>query len=138
MQRISDQNDQAMTPAQATSDRPVNFVLQSNGDLYEIVNGSPVYLTSGIASLSPQGIDNQGHAMIDLVTSGGDAWEYHDEVGGSYLGGGVTSAVAGQGVSYVLYTNGVVNEYHDVTGTMSYSCRADMGIIAWFFPLAVS
>jgi hypothetical protein len=120
MQRISDQNDQAMTPAQATSDRAVNFVLQSNGDLYEIVNGSPVYVASGIAKLSPQGIDNQGHAMIDVVTTGGDVWEYHDEVGGYYLTGGAASAVAGQGVSYVLFANGVVNEYHDATGTWTW------------------
>jgi hypothetical protein len=116
MQRISDQNDQPMTPAQATSDRPVNFVLQSNGDLYEIVNGSPVYLASGIASVSPQGIDNMGHAQVDVVTAGGDAYEYHDEVGWTYLTSGVASAVAGQGVSYVLYTNGVVQEYNGNTG----------------------
>jgi hypothetical protein len=116
MQRISDQNDQGMTPAQATSDRAVNFVLQTNGDLYEIVNGSPAYLASGIASVSPQGIDNNGHALVDVVTAGGDAYEYHDEVGWNPLAGGVASAVAGQGVSYVLYTNGLVEEYHDATG----------------------
>jgi hypothetical protein len=120
MQGISDHNDQAMTSAQATSDRAVNFVLQTNGDLYEIVNGSAVYVASGIAHLSPQGIDNAGHAMIDVVTTVGDAWEYHDEVGGLFLGSGVASAKAGQGVSYVLYTNGVVSESHDATGAMSW------------------
>jgi hypothetical protein len=120
MQRISDQNDQAMTPAQATSDRAVNFVLQNNGDLYEIVNNNAVFLASQIASVSPQGIDNNGHAMIDLVNYAGDAWEYHDEAGGYYLASGAASAVAGQGVSYVLFANGVVNEYHDATGTWSW------------------
>jgi hypothetical protein len=121
MQRIASPfAAKAMTPASATSDRAVNFVLQSNGDLYEIVNGSPAFVASGIASVSPQGIDNNGHAMIDAVTSGGDAWEYHDEVGGYSLGGSVRSAVAGQGVSYVLFTNGDLKKYDDATGTWNY------------------
>jgi hypothetical protein len=116
VQRESDPNDQGMTPAQAASDRVVNFVLQTNGDLYEIVNGSPVYLASGIAALSPQGIDNNGHALVDVVTTGGDAWEYHDQTGWNYLTSGVASAVAGQGVSYVLYTSGDIYEYKEATG----------------------
>src|SRR5262249_16047037 len=39
MQRIANKDDFPMTPAQATSNRPVNFVLQSNGNLYEVAGG---------------------------------------------------------------------------------------------------
>jgi hypothetical protein len=79
-------------------------------------------LTSGIASLSPQGIDNPGHAMIDVVTTAGSAWEYHDGVGWTSIWStnGVASAKAGQGVSYLLFTNGEVDAYDDATAARSY------------------
>jgi hypothetical protein len=118
VQRLADKTDQPMTPAQATSDRAAHFVLQTNGTLYEVVNGSATYLTSGVASLSAQGIDNNGHATTDIVMSNGAAWEYHDETGWAYLTGGVKMARAGQGVSYVLLTSGDVWEYKD-TGSWS-------------------
>jgi hypothetical protein len=117
VQRISDVNDQAMTPAGAQSVTPVNFVLGTNGNLYLSDGNSLTFLTSGIASLSDQGIDNYGHAMVDVVTTGGAAYEYHEgPIGWVYLDSGVKMARASQGVSYVLYTNGTVKEYKDWGG----------------------
>jgi hypothetical protein len=105
--------------------RQVSFVLGTgvNHYLYEFVAGvaggfniTPSYLKGVIASLSDQSIDNRGHVMIDLVTTGGQAYEYHDQVGFVHLGSGVRSAKSGHGVSYVLFSSGVVSEYHDATG----------------------
>jgi hypothetical protein len=120
VQRIADQNDQPMTPAGAASINPVNFVLRKDGGLYMSSGSGLTSLVGGIASISDQGIDNYGHAMIDVVTTGGDAWEYHE--GGGWtplLAGGVKSAKAGQGVSYVLSNNGTVYEYKDWVGHLS-------------------
>jgi hypothetical protein len=120
MQRVIDQHDFNMTPAQAASSRAVTFVLLSNGNLLEFTPGGTLTLAGGIASVSDQGIDNQGRAMVDVVTTGGLAYEYHDTAGWTYLWNSARSAVAGQGVSYVLFTNGYVDEYDDATGTWSY------------------
>jgi hypothetical protein len=116
MQRVIDQNDYNMTPAQATSNRPVNFLLQSNGNFVEVVGGVATALSGSDVSVSDQGIDNQGHAMVDIVQSNGQSWEYHDQVGWTYLGSNIKSAKAGQGVSYILYNDGTVKEYDDATG----------------------
>jgi hypothetical protein len=118
MQRIADKNDFAMTPAQATSDRVVNFVLQTNGNFVEITSSGSTALAGSIAAISEQGIDNQGHAMVDVVDTSGRSWEFHD-TGNSgswtYLGANIKSAKAGQGVSYVLFTNGTLQEYNDAS-----------------------
>jgi hypothetical protein len=119
VQRIADKNDQPMTPAGATSVNPVNFVLTRDGKLYMKGSYGLTLLTTGVASLSDQGIDNFGHAMVDIVTTGGGAWEYHEGSGWTYLTSGVKMAKAGQGVSYVLYNNGTVYEYKD-SGGWSY------------------
>jgi hypothetical protein len=113
VQRIPDLNDQAMTPRGATSQRQVNFILKNDGTLWESTGGSPFQLSSGIASLSDQSIDTFGRAVVDVVTTGGAAYEYHDGLGWTYLTSGVKSAKAGQGVSYVLYNSGTVYEYKD-------------------------
>jgi hypothetical protein len=119
VQRIPDLNDQAMTPVGARGVNPVNFILKNDGTLWESTAGNPsapFQITSGIASLSDQGIDNYGHAMVDVVTTAGYAYEYHEGYGGlTYLWptSGVKSAKAGQGVSYVLYNDGRVEEYKD-------------------------
>jgi hypothetical protein len=120
MQRVINQHDLNMTPAEATSNRLVSFVLQNNGNVVEVSGGVPTTLTGSVASLSDQGIDNQGHAMVDIVDVWGRAWEYHDQVGWTYLGSGVASAKAGQGVSYLLYNNGTIREYDDATGALRY------------------
>jgi hypothetical protein len=126
MQRLVNQHDFVMTPAQAAPNRAVNFVLQPNGTLIEVPrDGHSTILAAGIATLSDQGIDNQGHAMVDVVTTDGRAFEIHDTGGTAAfisLGGGVKSAKAGQGVSYLLYNNGDVFEYDDATATSHRVC----------------
>jgi hypothetical protein len=123
--READKNGQAMTPAGARAVNPVNFVLTTDGKLYLISSGSsPRWIAEVVASISDQGIDNYGHAMIDVVFTDGRAAEYHE--GLAALGGNpwtwlynntdgrrVTMARAGQGVSYVLYNNGTLEEYKD-------------------------
>jgi hypothetical protein len=117
VQRIADKNDQAMTPVNATAISPMNFVLTTYGDLFKIVNGSWTFLAGGVASVSDQGIDNQGRALVDFVTYGGDAYEVHSMPVGDYLLHlnilPVRVAKAGQGVSYLLYQDGAVWEYKD-------------------------
>jgi hypothetical protein len=120
VQRIADLQGHAMTPAGAGASRAVSFVLQGNGNLYEHAGGSSALLASGLASVSDQGIDNQGRAMVDVVTLGGAAYEYHDGAGWALLGTGVRSAKAGQGVSYLLFANGVIDEYDDATRSLSF------------------
>jgi hypothetical protein len=119
MQRVINKRDFIMTPAQATSDRAVSFVLQNNGNFVEVVSGVPTALAGTVVSMSDQGIDNQGHAMVDIVVADGRAWEFHDQVGWTYLGNNIKSAVAGQGVSYILYNDGTIREYDDATGSSS-------------------
>src|SRR5581483_6398430 len=120
MQRVINQRDFIMTPAQATSDRQANFLLKTNGNFVEVVNGVATALAGTIVEMSDQGIDNQGHAMVDMVAADGRAWEFHDQVGWVYLGNGIQSAKAGQGVSYILYNSGAIRELDDATGTSSY------------------
>jgi hypothetical protein len=128
VQREADKNDQSMTPAGATGIHAVNFVLQKNGNLYETYGNGLIFLASGVASLSDQGIDNYGHAMVDVVFSNGSADEYHEGLNSwTYLGSGVKQAVAGQGVSYVLYNSGTVYELKDWggwTGPLSYNATS--------------
>jgi hypothetical protein len=126
MQRVVNKDDFVMTPAQAASNRAVNFVLQPNGNLVEITPFGSGVVAGGVA-VSDQGIDNYGHAMVDIVTTDGNAFELHD-IGGpganvsrTYLaGGGVKSAKAGQGVSYLLFNNGNLYEFDDATGVARY------------------
>jgi hypothetical protein len=120
VQRISDQNDQAMTPAGAQSAIQETFVLQTNGNLYKHTSAGFTFLASGIASISDQSIDTRGQAMIDLVTTGGAAYEYHEGYGYVYLTSGVKSAKADQGASYVLLNSGNLYEYHDAGGNWTY------------------
>ncbi len=119
VQRIADQADQPMTPVDATAMSPENFVLESNGTLVGFTSSGSTTIASGIASISSQSIDIYGRAMIDLVTTGGVAYEYHAGLGFTQLATGVKSASAGEGVSYVLLTNGNLEEYKESTGTMT-------------------
>jgi hypothetical protein len=120
VQRIADPNDQAMTPYSVGPERPVQFVLMNGGYLWEYAGSGWTFVSSGVSSVSDQGIDNYGRAMVDYVTTGGNAYEYHDRSGSTFLCGSAVQAKAGQGVSYVLQSNGYLWEYHD----SSYSSGA--------------
>jgi hypothetical protein len=122
VQCVSNKNDLPITPASATSEFQESFVLVNGGYLYEHNSAGFTFLTSGIASITDQGIDVNGQAVVDVVTLGGDAYEYHDFAGFNYLGSGVKSAVAGVGVSYVLFNNGALYEYHQAV--LQYGQRA--------------
>src|SRR5262249_17283752 len=115
VQRIADRNEQAMTPAGATAQTQESFVLTTNGNLYKFTSSRTTLIPPGIASVSDQSIDDHGRVVVDLVTTGGLAYEYHEGSGLTYLGSGARSAKAGQGVSYVLFNDGVVYEYDDIT-----------------------
>ena len=115
VQRIADPNDQPMIPAVATALNPVSFVLETNGTLLEYSASGHTTIATGVASVSDQGIDDAGQAMVDYVTTSGNAYEYHVVSGGYaiWLGSGIKSAVAGEGVSYYLTTANVLKEYKD-------------------------
>jgi hypothetical protein len=125
VQRIADQHDQPMTPAGAVPRVREVFVLDASGNLYESTPGTgspgayPTYalsasLASNVASISDQGIDNYGEAVVDFVTTDGHAYEYHDYTGAVVpLGANVASARAGQGASYLLTTSGGLYEHRD-------------------------
>jgi hypothetical protein len=117
MQRVPDLYDQAMTPAGAAPVTQVSFVLQPNGWLWEhsSVDGW-IFLSSGIARVSDQGIDFNGRGFVGLVTDSGDAYEYHDGSGFNFLWYGATDARAGQAVTYVLFNDTSVWEYDDASG----------------------
>jgi hypothetical protein len=117
VQRIANPQDQAMTPAGATAGQKASFVLSKDGTLQEHTSaGWTKSATTGIARISDQGIDDEGHAFIDCVTTAGVAFEYHDGGAETLLGLKVKDARAGQAVSYVLYTDGTLKEYFDATG----------------------
>ena len=124
VQRIADQNDQAMTPAGATAQTQESFVLDPFGNLWKIAsNGAMTELATGVTSLSDQSIDNHGQVMVDYVTIGGQAYEYHEGVGSNpltildqnYTPIPVKSVKSGQGVSYLLLADPTSDlfEYHD-------------------------
>jgi hypothetical protein len=116
VQRVIDKTDHNMTPAGATANAAMSFVLTGNGQLYKAAGGTLTLLASGIQSVSDQSIDNQGHVMVDVVTTGGAAREYHDGAGFTTVRSGAAAAVSGQGVSFVLTTGGSVYEYDDSNG----------------------
>jgi hypothetical protein len=117
VQRIADQNDQAMTPMGATSVNPVNFVLTRDGHVYVSNSSGLTYVLANVASISDQGIDNLGHAMVDFIDIYGSAGEYHEgQLLATTLASNVRQAKAGQGVSYVLLTNGTLKEFKDYGG----------------------
>jgi hypothetical protein len=120
VQRIVDRNDQPMTPWSVGPERPVQFVVQS-GNLWEHSSSGWTFVSSSVSSVSDQGIDNYGRAMVDYITTAGNAYEFHDRATSSvFLWGGAVQAKAGQGVSYVLLSNGYLDEYRDSTQTWTY------------------
>src|SRR5262249_1084441 len=79
VQRIVDHNDQPMTPWSVGPSRPVQFVLMNNGDLKEHSSSGWTFISAGVSSVSDQGIDNDGNAMVDYLTTAGTAFEFHDQ-----------------------------------------------------------
>src|SRR5205823_6354807 len=77
-------------------------------------------VASGVRSISDQGIDNHGRAMIDVVMNNGDAYEYHDGGTWTYLCHNATDAKAGQGESFVIVNGGYLWEYKDKDGSWWY------------------
>jgi hypothetical protein len=159
VQREADPNDLPMTPSDAMPQRQVSFVLEAStrsmvtgnyftgfhvtsvttNELFERTpNGalSPVIFggapATGIKSISDQGIDNHGQAMIDVVFNSGIAEEYHDDGSWTYLGSSVTDARAGQGVSYVLFNGGTLKEWKDGSPNTGTADNAGM------YPVATS
>jgi hypothetical protein len=138
VQRLANQRDLPMTPAGAGAKQDVSFVLQNDHQLVRYAAGvAPQVIDTDVASVSNQSIDAQGHAMIDYVTTDHRAFEYQDEVGlPNLLARHVQSAVSGQAVSYVLFRNGVLREWHDPTpdfsgfNTQARWTRIAKGIIA--------
>jgi hypothetical protein len=89
VQRIADQNDQAMTPMGATSARPVDFVLRADGTFWvrqEGIGSNSGFVeeATGVASISDQGIDNFAQAMVDVVFTNGTVAEFHAGSGNQY------------------------------------------------------
>jgi hypothetical protein len=114
VQREADKNDQDMTPAGAYSiDLLDSFLLTSSGQLFLVNGTNKTPVASGVASISDQSIDNNGHAMIDVVFKNGVAEEYHVGTGFTWMDQNVKMAKSGQGVSYLLYNDGTVKEYKD-------------------------
>src|SRR5262249_38156957 len=128
----SESNFLAMTPAGATASHAVTFsivggalqVTEADGSSFLADN--PSGETGTAVSVSTQGIDDFGQPMTDVLFSDGKAYEYPDFAAPTptstgnpgffpwtTLGSGVRQAVAGQGVSYVLFTNGTLGEFVD-------------------------
>jgi hypothetical protein len=138
VQRIVDKNDQAMTPANATAAQAVSFVLGARGMLGSNLyrgdgRGNLVQIATGVSSISDQGIDNQGRAMIDVISTNGDTAEYHSPTataGADWTDlqppsawprvSKVSDAKAGQGESFVLTQDGQLWEYKDADGSWWY------------------
>jgi hypothetical protein len=129
VQRVADKHDQPMTPAGAVPLVPASFVLLNSGVLFEHTTTGWTYLDNGVASISSQSIDLDGRAMVDVLFTNGDAYEYYDNEGWVFLRHNVKEACAGQGVSYVLTTSGQVYEYHDVDGSWSGSIASGIASI---------
>jgi hypothetical protein len=114
VQRVADTNDQPMTPYSAGSGRSVQFTRLTNGQLWEATPYLRQQIATGVYAVSDQGTDNKGRPFVDFVTTNGVAYEYHDGLTTPlYLASGVVQAKAGQAVSYLLYGNGALSEYHD-------------------------
>jgi hypothetical protein len=113
VQQIADKNDQAMTPQGAGPVHAVNFVLSKNGGLFMSGSSGLTQIASGIASVSDQGVGIEGHAMVDVVSTTGTAWQYEEGIGWTRLADGVKMAKAGHGVSYVLFNDGTLKETTD-------------------------
>jgi hypothetical protein len=116
IQRVIDQTDHNMTPAGASADAAMSFVLSADGNLSKVTGAGTTLIASGVASVSDQSIDNMGHVMVGFVGADGTAKEYHD--GGSVVTvrTGASAIATTVGATYVLGTNGTVYEHDDALG----------------------
>jgi hypothetical protein len=120
--QVADRNDQPMTPAGARPLRPLTVLLKTDGSLL-IQSAAPSLPPAvprvPVRSISDQSIGTDGFAMVDVLFSNNQVWEFHDGGGGGRWvpvpagASPVRQAVSGHGVSYVLYTDGHVWEYRD-------------------------
>jgi hypothetical protein len=104
VQRAVDRYDDPMTFLAATPQRSVSFVLAGNGNLWAHSAAGWSLLQGNVRSVSGQGIDLHGRAMVDAVTNDDRAFEWRDSATGYqqvFLRNNVQLAAAGQGVSYV-------------------------------------
>lgn len=126
-----------MLPVQAAAPNGVTFVLDTSGNLWErsaVPTVRTLLVAAQVTKVSDQGIDQYGRAMVDYLTSTGEAYEFHDGAAqpvllyarrtgtsvplGNSQGPTVLDAKAGQGVSYVLLSNHTVWEYSDAIRTV--------------------
>jgi hypothetical protein len=137
----STSNFLGMVPAGATAGHQVAFSLEQGGALFEFGGGgeTQIHTPGGLAvtAVSDQGIDPFGQPMIDIILSNSAAYEYHDFPAGNafaahspslfpftFLGTGVKQARAGDGVSYVLFANGNLEEFVDT----NYNSPSGFGV----------
>jgi hypothetical protein len=119
------------TVSEAVVNPAHSFVLTQSGVLYEYgaVDGWRV-INTGVTSISNQGTDRYGYAKVDVQFSNGYDYEYHDWGSWTYLAYGARSLEAGNGYSYVLFPNGVVNLYSEYSGAQTYLTSGAMAISA--------
>jgi hypothetical protein len=116
IQRVIDTTDHNMTPAGASANAAMSFVLTAAGQLSKVTGAGTTLISSGVASVSDQSIDNMGHVMVGFVGAYGTAKEYHD--GGSLVTvrSGARAIATTVGATYVLGANGTVYEHDDALG----------------------
>ncbi len=116
-----------LTPTGAVASHSDTFTIQGGAlAVNGVAAANPAGETGTVAAVSQPSIDDFGQPLVDVVFSDHQAYEYHDFPAGNptavanpsffpwtSLGGNVKQAAAGQGVSYVLLTNGALGEYVD-------------------------
>jgi hypothetical protein len=121
VQRLPNQNGNFTTPAGATASATVSFVLQSNADLVEQTASGSQKVLGNVASVSAQGIDIAGRAMVDVILTDGEAYEVHDGGPPRFLDKGVKQAQAGQVDSFVLLQDGTLEFFFSQYGPTTLS-----------------
>jgi hypothetical protein len=116
IQRVIDKTDHNMTPAGASANAAMSFVLSADGRLSKVTGAGATLIASGVASVSDQSIDNMGHVMVGFVGADGTAKEYHDGGSPVTVRTGARAIATTVGATYVLGTNGTVYEHDDALG----------------------
>jgi len=132
VQRITDLNDQPMTPRGAHPLTAETYILENNGNLYQRVGGTgnSTLIASNVASITNQSLSNKGLTVIGYVDTSGNAWAYDDLNGAKQIAfpnpATVVQAVASQGAGYFLLNNGQVIEekYSEALGRVVWSSVA--------------
>ncbi len=114
-------SDNTATVTETVANPIKTFYVNNFGLLYEQSSqGGNQLLAVNIQSISSQGFDANGHAMIDVVRNDGMSFEYHDGTGWVSLQPYTYKAEAGNGVSYILYGSGLLFLYNDATQGLTY------------------